>query len=136
MPKKVCPQCGVRLSVPSGSTLIKCYKCKSTFPVSDAVAAAAAGSKNAPAIAAGVIILTVIGLIMSMQPVSLMTGSASIWLGVAVAGVGTALAFFLGAPTWVRIVAPIVLVIALVNVLSVEHQMSLRRDNISRTLNR
>lgn len=131
----VCPQCKARLGVPSGATRLRCRKCQDVFAVPPAPAADPNASKRAAA-AAGVCVLVAIGFVMSIQPVTLMTGSMMIWVGVALVAGGTALAFFLGAPVWVRILAPIVLALALVNVLVVEDQMSDRRDQISRTLDR
>lgn len=135
----VCPQCGEHLEVPSTTTpsaRVRCFNCQAVFPEASAAAAAASSTKRSAAVAFGVSVLVAIGLIMSMQPVSLMSGSGTIWVGVALAGVGVALAFFLGAPAWVRIVAPIILVLALGNVLYVEHQMSVKREEIARTLGR
>lgn len=132
----VCPQCKAKLKVAATTVgRVRCYKCKDIFPLPPIPAADPNASKRAAA-AAGVCVLVAIGFIMSIQPVSLMTGSTMIWIGVALAGGGTALAFFLGTPVWVRVVAPIVLVVALFNVLMVEHEMSDRRDQISRTLSR
>ena len=132
----VCPQCKARLAVPSGATgFLRCHKCANVFPAPPAPTADPNASKRA-ASAFGVCVLVVIGFIISMQPVSLMTGSTMIWIGVALAAGGTALAFFLGTPVWVRVVAPIVLVLAVVNVLAVEHEMSVRRDSLRHTLDR
>lgn len=84
------------------------------------------------AVAAGVCVLVVIGLVMSMQSVSLLTGSGPVWTGVAVVAAGTAVAFFLGAAKWVRIVAAVLLALALVNAIYIENEMSNKRDEISR----
>lgn len=53
------------------------------------------------AVAIGVCVLVVIGLVMSMQSISLLTGSGPVWTGVAVVAAGTA--FFLRAAKWVRV---------------------------------
>lgn len=87
-------------------------------------------SKKA-AVAFGVCILAAIGLVMTMQSVSLMTGTGSLWTGVAVVAVGAAAAFFLGAPKWVRVVAAICLAIALFNVSYMENQLSKKREELS-----
>lgn len=73
---------------------------------------------------------------MSIQPVTLLTGSGTAWIGVAIVGAGAALAFFLRTRTSVRVVAILVLALALYNVLVVENKMSDKREQISRTLNR
>ncbi|MFN8089647.1 MAG: DUF2510 domain-containing protein [Mycobacterium sp.] len=88
------------------------------------------------AVAAGVCILVAIGFVMSMQSVSLMTGSGIVWTGVAIVGGGMAASFFLGAQIWVRVLAGILLVIALINALSIEHQMSKKREELTRIFNR
>lgn len=84
------------------------------------------------AVAIGVCVLAVIGLVMSMQSVSLLTGSGPVWTGVAVVGVGTALAFFLGAANWVRVIASLLLIFALVNAFYIENQLSEKRQELTR----
>ncbi|HTX93981.1 MAG TPA: hypothetical protein VME67_03550 [Mycobacterium sp.] len=83
------------------------------------------------AVAIGVCVLVVIGLVMSMQSVSLLTGSGLVWTGVAVVAAGTALAFFLRAATWVRVVAVLLLVVSLANGLYIEKQLSDKRQEIT-----
>ncbi|MDQ1199928.1 uncharacterized membrane protein YgaE (UPF0421/DUF939 family) [Rhodococcus sp. SORGH_AS303] len=80
----------------------------------------------------GAFVLVAIGLLMSMQSVSLLTGSGPIWTGVAVIAVGTALAFFLGASTIVRLLAVLALVLGVVNAVTIENEMSERRGELSR----
>ncbi|MBX7454074.1 hypothetical protein GR927_39370 [Mycolicibacterium sp. 3033] len=75
--------------------------------------------------------LVVIGLFMSMQSVSLMTGSGPVWMGVAVVAAGTALAFFMGAAQWVRILAAVLLALSLANAFYIENEMSNKRDEIT-----
>lgn len=87
------------------------------------------------AVAVGVCVLVVIGLVMSMQPVSLLTGSGPVWTGVAVVGAGTALAFFLRAATWVRVVAALLLAISVANGFYIENQLSQKRDEITHMFN-
>lgn len=89
-----------------------------------------AGKRNA--IAAGVFVLVAIGLFMSMQSVSLLSGSGPVWTGVGVVAAGTAVAFFLGASKAVRVVAALCLVLALSNAFYIEKQMSDKRDEIGR----
>lgn len=83
------------------------------------------------AVAVGVCVLVVIGLFMSMQSVSLMTGSGPVWMGVAVVAAGTALAFFMGAAQWVRILAAVLLALSLANAFYIENEMSNKRDEIT-----
>ena len=92
------------------------------------------GKKTAVAIGVGV--LVVIGLVMSMQPVILMTGSGPVWTGVAVVAAGTAVAFFLGAATWVRVVAAVLLALSLANGLYIEKQLSDKRDELTHVFDR
>jgi hypothetical protein len=86
------------------------------------------------AISLGVIVLGVVGLVMSMQPTSLMNGTGSIWLGVVIAAVALAASFFLGGATWVKVVASILLAVALFSALYMEHQMTEKRTEISQML--
>ncbi|OBF45968.1 hypothetical protein A5719_00265 [Mycolicibacterium peregrinum] len=89
------------------------------------------GISRSKAVAVGVLILSGIGLVMSMQSASLLTGTGSIWTGVALAGAGAAAAFFLGAPKWARIVAIVILVLALFSAGYMEKQISDKRNEIS-----
>lgn len=70
---------------------------------------------------------------MSMQSVSLLTGSGPIWTGVAVVGGATALAFFMRVQKWGRFVACALLAISLANAFYIENQLSQRRDEITHT---
>lgn len=96
----------------------------------------ASGISRQAAVAIGVCLLVGIGLVMSMQPVSLMSGSGSVWTGVAVVTVGAAGAFVLRAAVWVRVVAVIVLVLALINAVSIEVEMSHKRDELTHIFDR
>jgi hypothetical protein len=75
----------------------------------------------------------VIGLIMSMQSVSVMTGSGPVWTGVAVVGGAVALAFFLRAANPARAVACVLLAIAVANAFYIENELSKKRDEITHT---
>ncbi|MGD1172156.1 DUF2510 domain-containing protein [Mycobacterium seoulense] len=92
-------------------------------------------SGKTAAVAFGVCVLVVIGLVMSMQSVSLITGSGPVWTGVAVVAAGTAVAFFMRAAKWVRVVAVLVLALSVANGLYIENQLSQKRDEISHMLN-
>lgn len=129
-----CPKCSTHLSAPvNGSPNLRCGKCEAVFP-RPAVQAPAAKSANNATVGAGVCVLVAIGLIMTFQSVSLMSGSGIIWIGVALVGGGVALAFFLRAPLWVRITAVLVLAAALLNAFSVEQAMNDKRREITNIL--
>ena len=103
-------------------------------PPSPAAAAAAAqhpADQKSKAVSIGVILLAVIGLVMSMQSVSLMSGTGTLWTGVGLAAAGTAAAFFLGAENPTRIIAAICLAAALLSVMYAESQISQKRSEIS-----
>ncbi|ORB14303.1 DUF2510 domain-containing protein [Mycobacterium noviomagense] len=85
------------------------------------------------AVSIGVGVLAVVGLFMSMQSVSLMTGSGPVWTGVAVVGGAVALAFFLRAAKAARVVACILLAISLANAFYIENELSKKRDEITHT---
>ncbi|ORX15159.1 hypothetical protein AWC32_14130 [Mycobacterium xenopi] len=85
------------------------------------------------AVSIGVGVLAVVGLFMSMQSVSLMTGSGPVWTGVAVVGGAVALAFFLRAAKAVRVVACILLASSLSNAFYIENELSKKRDEITHT---
>ncbi|KLO28170.1 DUF2510 domain-containing protein [Mycobacterium haemophilum] len=93
-------------------------------------------NRKKPAVAIGVCVLVVIGLVMSMQSVSLITGSGPVWTGVGVVAAGTAVAFFLRAATWVRVVAALLLVLSLANALYIERELSIKRDELTHIFNR
>ncbi len=88
------------------------------------------------AVAIGVCVIVVIGLVMSMQSVTLLTGSGQVWTGVAVVAAGTALAFFMRAATWVRVVAALLLAVSLANGLYIENQLSDKRHELTRMFDR
>jgi hypothetical protein len=79
---------------------------------------------------------SVIGLVMAMQSASLLTGTGTLWTGVAIAGGASIATWALRAsiPTWVRVVAVVAAVIALVNVLYVEQQLEDTRQEIRNSL--
>lgn len=83
------------------------------------------------AVGIGVSVLVVIGLVMSMQSVSLITGSGPVWTGVGVVAAGTAIAFFLRAATWVRVVAALILALSLANAFYIENQLSNKREQMT-----
>jgi hypothetical protein len=92
-----------------------------------------AATKKSAGIGLGVIILGVVGLVMSMQSTSLLNGTGSIWLGVVIAAVALAAAFFLSAATWAKVLAAALLAVALFSALYMEQQMDAKRTEISHT---
>jgi multidrug transporter EmrE-like cation transporter len=100
---------------------------------SAAPAASDSSDSRQKAVSIGVIVLAVVGLFMSMQSVSLMTGSGPVWTGVAVVGGAVALAFFLRAAKAARTVACIVLAVSLANAFYIENELSKKRDEITHT---
>lgn len=78
------------------------------------------GKSKKTAVAIGVCVPAIVGLVMSMQSASLMTGSGPVWTGVAVVAIATAVAFFLGGATWVRIVASPLLAVSRLNAFHIE----------------
>lgn len=85
------------------------------------------------AVSIGVGVLAVVGLFMSMQSVSLMTGSGPVWTGVAVVGAAVALAFFLRAAKAARVVACILLAISVANAFYIENELLKKREEITHT---
>jgi hypothetical protein len=102
-----------------------------TGPAPAASDAGRSSNSKKTAVAIGVCVLVVIGLVMSMQSVSLLTGSGPIWTGVGVVAAGTAVAFFLRAATWVRVVAVLVLALSLANAFYIENQLSNKREQMT-----
>jgi hypothetical protein len=91
--------------------------------------------KPNPAVAVAVCVLAAIGLLMSLQSVSLLTGSTMLWIGVVVIAGAVALAFILPTAVVVRVIAVIALLLALGNVLYMEYQLDQKRNEISRMFN-
>ncbi|MDH6198484.1 hypothetical protein M2272_005143 [Mycobacterium frederiksbergense] len=87
------------------------------------------------AVAVGVCALSGIGVIMSMQSASLLTGTTTIWLGVGLAAAGLAAAYFLGATKAIRIVAIVALAIAVFSAGYMEKQLNDKRNEISQMFN-
>lgn len=103
----------------------------SATPVPAAPPPASATNSKSAAVAAGVCVLAAVGLVMSMQSVSLMSGSGLVWMGVALVAGSVAVAFIMGAPKWARVGAAVVLVLALGNGFYIEDQMNKKRNEIT-----
>lgn len=96
--------------------------------------ASSVNNSKQTAIGLGVLVIAAIGLCISaFTSASLMTGTTTQWIGVAVAGVAVALAFFLGAANVARVIAAIALVLALAATFYMEHQLDQKRTEISKT---
>jgi hypothetical protein len=94
-------------------------------------AAASPGSEGIDRLVlAGSLILAVIGLIVEIQPVSLLTGSGTLWVGAALAAGGCVLAFAMRAATWARAITVVVLAICIFNLVTTEHELDQRRQQI------
>jgi hypothetical protein len=106
----------------------------SSSPAS-ATADNSSGSGKKAAVAIGVCVLVIIGVVMSLQSVSLLTGSGPIWTGVGFVAAGTAVSFFMGADKWVRVVAALLLVFALFNAFYMEKQLNDKRNEIGQIFN-
>jgi hypothetical protein len=89
------------------------------------------GISKDTAVAVGVCVLVAIGLVMSMQSASLLTGTGPIWTGVGVVAAGTAVAFFMRAAKWVRVVAALCLALSVFGAFYMEKQISDKRNEIS-----
>lgn len=77
-----------------------------------------------------------IGLIMSLQSASLLSGTGLIWTGVAIA-VGAAIVSWLvdSVPSWASTICVLAAVIAISNAVSVESQLDHQREKIDRVFN-
>lgn len=68
-----------------------------------------------------------IGLIINLQPASLLTGDTVTVAGAAIAGGGVLLAFVVSRRVWIKIVTVVLLLACILNVVYVEHALSLKR---------
>lgn len=141
-----CANCQHVQAEPVGLDEFACNKCGHKLKRLGAKTAASSqtGRMTAPApgnpankgkktgIAIGVLVLAAIGLFMStFTTTTVMNGSGTIWIGVVVAGIGTAIAFFLGAANWVRVIAAICLALGLFSAFYIEHELTQKRTEIS-----
>lgn len=143
-----CPHCTAVLSLANDqASRARCAHCDQSFMVQEGVARAyvpvaplpaeqqPANSDRATAVGLGVCVLSVIGVVMSMQSASLLSGTGTIWTGVGLAAAALAAAFFLGAESWARGVASVALVLALFGAGYMEKQLSDKRNEISHMIN-
>lgn len=101
------------------------------FPSQQAGLPSSPNKGRKTAVGLGALVLGVVGLMMSMQSVSLLTGSGPVWTGVAVVAGGLAAALFLSAANWARAVVAVMLVVSLGSAIYIEKQMSDRRDELT-----
>lgn len=136
-----CVHCQHVQREPVGVESFECAKCgrtlrlESAAPTKEVQPPPSSGDNRSKstAIGIGVLVMTGIGLFMSMfTSVSLLSGTTVLWAGVAVAGLGTALAFILGAANGVRVASALCLGIALASTLYMEHQLDQKRNEISK----
>jgi len=78
--------------------------------------------------------MSVIGLLMQFQTVSLLTGAGLLWIGAALAAGGVVAAFATKVRTLVKVVTVLILAFCVVNVAYVEHQLDQRRHEIQQIL--
>lgn len=78
--------------------------------------------------------LSVIGLLLQFQSVSLLTGAGLLWVGASLAAFGVVAAFVTRVPTALKVAAVVVLLLCAVNVAYVEHQLDQRRHEIQQVL--
>ena len=86
--------------------------------------------KTPTSVGLGVIVLGLVGLVMSGQSTSLMNGTGTIWLGVVLVAVAVAASLFLSAATWARVIAVLMLALALYFALYMEKQLDEKRNEI------
>lgn len=98
------------------------------------ITAPAVAQGKSPLVTAGIIAASIVGLVLSLQSASLLTGTGMIWTGVAIAVAATAFAFILKARRWVKVVVVIVALIGIANAVSVESSLADLREEISNDL--
>jgi hypothetical protein len=106
-----------------------------SVPAEPAGSAKSGDTKNT-AVAVAVYVLVGIGFVMSIQPVSLVTGPGLMWTGVAVMAGGIAVAWFMRAANWVRVIAVALLAFSLVNACYIEKQLSDKRTELTHIFDR
>lgn len=75
---------------------------------------------------------SVLGLILSQQSVSLMTGSGIVWTGAAIAAAAAVVSWVVKTvPTWARVICTIIAIVAIISGFYVEQQLNEKRDEIS-----
>ena len=80
------------------------------------------------------LILAVGGVIVGFQPVTLLSGSGILYVGLAITAGGAALALAMKLRTWVRVVAVIAAALVILNIVVVEHSLSQKWQQIQNEL--
>ena len=89
-----------------------------------------------PAVIIGLLVVSVVGLILNQQSVSIASGSSVVWMGFALTVVAAVVAFVVSdMPAWVKVVLIIIAVIAFGSAIYVEHELMQRRREITNILN-
>lgn len=78
--------------------------------------------------------LAVVGLVVGYQPVTLLSGSGILYVGLAIAAGGVVLAFAMHLKTWLKIVTAIAVLLVVANIVTVEHSLSQKRHEIQNEL--
>ncbi|HEY5201643.1 MAG TPA: hypothetical protein VIJ31_12135 [Acidothermaceae bacterium] len=82
------------------------------------------------------LVLLVVGAIVELQPVSLLTGEGTLYVGLALVAGALVLATVMKLSGGVRVLTWVVAAFCIANVVYVSHQMTLRRDEITNDLNK
>ena len=98
--------------------------------------AASSSSGSSPLLIGLVLAGSAIGVVMAMQSASLLTGTGTLWTGVAIAGGAGILGWVVKVPIGVRILAGIAVVLAFANASSVESQLDKNRQEINHLVQR
>jgi hypothetical protein len=78
--------------------------------------------------------LAVIGFVINIQPVSILSGSTTLWIGLVVAGLGVPIAFLGKAKLWVSIIVSLVVAFCLLNAIVTQHNLDDRRSQLQHDL--
>lgn len=82
------------------------------------------------------IALGVVGLVMQFQSVSLMTGAGVLWIGAVLAAAGAVTSFVVETKIAVKIVTVVMLAFCIANVIYVEHQLDVKRQELQQIFNK
>jgi hypothetical protein len=79
-------------------------------------------------------VLLAIGFVIEIQPVSLLTGSSTLWIGLVLAGAGLLVAFTTGARGWLKIAAVAITALCLFNAVDTTRQLEQQREKVRHDL--
>lgn len=103
-------------------------------PPAPPTAQSASGQSSAPWAVAISLSLAVIGLIVGYQPVTLLSGSGILYVGLALAAGGVVLAFAMHLRTWLKVITAIAVLLVVANIVTVEHSLNQKRHEIQNEL--